>query len=231
MSDLASSNDVATNGVNGRIDNKFWCKCECCAPMETSTEGVCCLEIHWDSQAKIYKYIVFVDQIHILCYDILGEKTSLVIWFPPNVHPCQIRIKVLYHFNFALLLNHIFFFVKEIFLCECIFSKEHPIGFMGSAIIEKQYCMIWIARSSHSHVLKNLLNGGKRYEIHFLGIWKKIFRTSIFWSTSVGLLLNIPETGSSLLWSFVFHFSFLWFRDRMYKSSRLQLLFKIGVLN
>ena len=45
MSDLASSNDVATNGVNGRIGYKTWCKCECCAPMETSIEGVCCLEI------------------------------------------------------------------------------------------------------------------------------------------------------------------------------------------
>ena len=34
--DLASSNDVATNDVNGRIDNKTLCKCECCALMETS---------------------------------------------------------------------------------------------------------------------------------------------------------------------------------------------------
>ena len=45
MSDLASSNDVAIYDVNGRIDNKTWCKCECCALMETSIEGVCCLEI------------------------------------------------------------------------------------------------------------------------------------------------------------------------------------------
>ena len=44
MSDLASSNDLATNGVNGRIGNKTWCKCLCCAPMETSI-GDCCLEI------------------------------------------------------------------------------------------------------------------------------------------------------------------------------------------
>ena len=40
MSDLVTSNDVATNGVNGRIGNKTWCKYECCAPMETSIEGV-----------------------------------------------------------------------------------------------------------------------------------------------------------------------------------------------
>ena len=45
VSDLASSNDVTTNGVNGRIGNKTWCKCKCCAPMEISTESVCCLEI------------------------------------------------------------------------------------------------------------------------------------------------------------------------------------------
>ena len=45
MSDLASSNDVAKNGVNGRIGNKTWCKCEYCPPMEIRIEDVCCLEI------------------------------------------------------------------------------------------------------------------------------------------------------------------------------------------
>ena len=40
MSDLASRNDVATNGVNGRVCNKTWYKSECCAPMEISIEGV-----------------------------------------------------------------------------------------------------------------------------------------------------------------------------------------------
>ena len=45
VSDLASSNDVTKNGVNGRIGNKTWCKCECCAPMETSIEGFCSLDI------------------------------------------------------------------------------------------------------------------------------------------------------------------------------------------
>ena len=45
LSDLASSNNAATNGLNGRIGYKTWCKCKCCAPTETSTEGVCCLEI------------------------------------------------------------------------------------------------------------------------------------------------------------------------------------------
>ena len=45
LSYLTRSNDVATNGVNGRIGNKTRCKCECCDPMETSIEGVCYLEI------------------------------------------------------------------------------------------------------------------------------------------------------------------------------------------
>ena len=45
MNDPASKNDVVTNGVNGTISNKTWGKCECCTPMETSIEGVYCLEI------------------------------------------------------------------------------------------------------------------------------------------------------------------------------------------
>ena len=45
MNDLASSNDVRTNGVNGRIGNKAWCKRECCALIETSIEDIFCLEI------------------------------------------------------------------------------------------------------------------------------------------------------------------------------------------
>ena len=39
MSDLTSSNNVATNSVKGIIGNKTWPKCE------TSVEGVCFLEI------------------------------------------------------------------------------------------------------------------------------------------------------------------------------------------
>ena len=48
------------------------------------------------------------------------------------------------------------------------FSKKHPIGFRGS-VIEKQYHIVRVTRSSHSQVLKNLLNSGELYEIHFLG--------------------------------------------------------------
>ena len=45
MSDLANSSNAATNDVDGRIGNETWCKCECCAPTETSIESVCCQEI------------------------------------------------------------------------------------------------------------------------------------------------------------------------------------------
>ena len=56
------------------------------------------------------------------------------------------------------------------FFCERIFSKEHLTGFRGSVIIEKQYLIVRIARSSHSQVLQNLLNGSELYEIYFLRI-------------------------------------------------------------
>ena len=56
------------------------------------------------------------------------------------------------------------------FFCERIFSKEHPIGFKRVRNIEKQYTIVRIARSSHSWMLKNLLDGGELYEINFLGI-------------------------------------------------------------
>ena len=45
MNDLASSSNAATNDVDGRIGNKTWCKCECCAQMETHTKSAGCLEI------------------------------------------------------------------------------------------------------------------------------------------------------------------------------------------
>ena len=56
------------------------------------------------------------------------------------------------------------------FFCERIFSKEHPIGFKGSVIIEKQYLIVRITRSSQLQVLKSPLNGDELYEIYFRGI-------------------------------------------------------------
>ena len=63
------------------------------------------------------------------------------------------------------------------FFCERVFPKGHPIGFRGSVIIEKQYFIVRIARSNHSQVLKNLLNGSELTRYIFLE-FGKIFRTS-----------------------------------------------------
>ena len=59
-------------------------------------------------------------------------------------------------------------------LCERIFSKEHLIGFRGSVIIEKQYLIVRITKSSHSQVLRNFLNGGELYKINFFRILKNV---------------------------------------------------------
>ena len=82
------------------------------------------------------------------------------------------------------------------FFRERSFSKEHPIGFRRSVIIEKQYLIVRITRSSRSHMLKNLLMVANFMRNIFLEFEKR-FRTSIFLSASEGLLLNIPETSSS----------------------------------
>ena len=110
------------------------------------------------------------------------------------------------------------------------FFKRASDWIQGARYYWKAYLIIWTTRSSHSEVLKNLfLNGGELSEIHFLG-FVKIFRTSIFLSTTEGLLLNIPETRSSLLWIFIFSISHFSSLETMYRSSRLQLFFKMGVL-
>ena len=60
--------------------------------------------------------------------------------------------------------------------------------------------------------------------------FEKIFRTSIFLSTSEGLLLNIPETRSSLLWSFIFSISHFSSLETEYIEVAVRSCFKIGVL-
>ena len=71
VSDLASSNDVDRNVVIGRIGNKNWCKCGCCALMDTSIEGVCFLETpeiwkrRFSSTSCSY---VFLSDLHIVVW-------------------------------------------------------------------------------------------------------------------------------------------------------------------
>ena len=84
VSDLAGTNDVATNGVNGRIGNKTLWKCEYCAPMEISIEAVCCLEM-----PDICKPILSSTSCLNVCRSnpdfVLwySRWENLVIWFPP----------------------------------------------------------------------------------------------------------------------------------------------------
>ena len=98
MSDLANSSNAATNDVDGRIGNKTWCKCECCAPLETSIESVCCLETPEICKPRFSGTYVCRSG-HVLFRDILCEKNPLTISFPPTFDPCQIRIKVFYRFK------------------------------------------------------------------------------------------------------------------------------------
>ena len=152
MSDLVSSNDVATNGVNGRISNEFWYKCECCVQMETSTEVVCCLEIpeicNPRFSSTLCLYVCKSDLHFVLWYsrweNFVNYLISTHCWSVGNQNKSFVSLQTLSYY------------LIRSFFCERIFSKEHPIGFRGSIIIEKQCLIIWIARNSHLQVLKNL---------------------------------------------------------------------------
>ena len=82
MTDLANSSNAATNDVDRRIGNKILCKCECCAPLVTSTESVCCLEIPEICKpgflGMLCLYVCRSDP-HILFHDIPREKNPLTI--------------------------------------------------------------------------------------------------------------------------------------------------------
>ena len=144
MNDLASSNDVATNGVNGRIGNKTWCKCERCAPMETSIEGVCCLEIPGICKPSFSS---------ISCLKVCRSDPYFVIWFSrwENFVGCLISThcwslanqnKSFRRFNLIVfskalhfILNQIFFFIRDIFY-ECIFQKSIRLDSGGPLLLK-----------------------------------------------------------------------------------------------
>ena len=69
--DMPSSNDVATDAVNGRIGNKT-CKFECCALMETSIKDVSCLEI-----PEIYKPRFSSPS----CLNVCRSDPHFVLWY------------------------------------------------------------------------------------------------------------------------------------------------------
>ena len=136
LSDRASSNDVATNDVNGRIGNKTWCKCECCALMETSVEDVCCLEIpeicqpRFSSTLCLYVYRSDSNFVQLYfkrenfcylnstqCWSLANQNKSLWLSFP-------VIIFCLY--------KRCFFG----FFCENVFSREHSIRFRGLLLLK-----------------------------------------------------------------------------------------------
>ena len=115
MNDLASSSNAATNDVDGRIGNKTWCKCECCVPMETSIESVCCLEIPEICKLRFsgtLSLCVCRSYPHfILRYSTLEKSVhyliSTHIWSLPNQNKSFISIQTLLYFfkHFTLLIT------------------------------------------------------------------------------------------------------------------------------
>ena len=140
--DLARSNDVATNGVNG---NKTWYKCECCAPVGTSI-GVSCLEItetckrRFSSRFSSCLNICRSDPHFVLWYsrqeNFIIYLISIQCWSLVNQNKSFLSLETLWLLVFCktfYFINRIFFFIRDVFW-EHIFSKEHPIGFRGSVV-------------------------------------------------------------------------------------------------
>ena len=144
MSDLANSSNAATNDVDGRIGNKTWCKCECCAPMETSIESVCCLEIPEICKPRfsgtLCLYVCRSDLHFILRYSMWGKSMNYLIsthiWSLPNQNKSFISIQTSsYFFKHFTLLTRLFF-IRDVVL-GVYFFKRAKIRFREFVIIEK----------------------------------------------------------------------------------------------
>ena len=131
MSDLASRNDTAANDMSGRIGNNTWCKCKCCAPIETSI-GACCLEIPeiWMQRFSSTS-----------CLQDCGSDPYFVQWYSNHENFVNDLIsnqswsmvnpnKIFFTSNFAISFSvkHftylIFFFIKDVFLRTHFFQKS-----------------------------------------------------------------------------------------------------------
>ena len=143
MSDLTSSSNAATNDVDGRIGNKTWCKYECCAPMETSIESVCCLEIPEICKPRfsgtLCLYICISDPHFILRYFMLEKSINCLIstqiWSLPNQNKSFISIQTSSYFfkHFTLLIMS---FLYE----RCCFGS---IFFQKSKDLIQGVCYCW----------------------------------------------------------------------------------------
>ena len=120
-----------------RIGNEIWCKYEFCIPFETCIgSALACKFLRFVSQDfKVRCVRTFVDQIHILCYDILCEKTWLFFfisnhyWSWANQNKIFIFPQILrllpFLKHFALSITS--FSLWEVPFWECSFSNEHWI--------------------------------------------------------------------------------------------------------
>ena len=147
--------------------------------METSIEDVCCLEIPeickprfsstWclyvcrleSHFAQLYSsrenFISYLNSTQ--CWSLANQNKSFL-----SLQTLQLSFSVKY---FTILIRS--FFLYKMFFLWAYFLKRTFNSIRGSVIIEKQYLIARIAVSD-SQELKNLLNGAKMYEIHFLGI-------------------------------------------------------------
>ena len=223
VSDLTGYNDAATNGVVCRIGNKTWCKCECCTPMETSMEGVCCLEIRKICNpifsGTLSLHVCRSDPHFVPWYSLRENFVSYFI-FTPNVDPWQIRIRFFYQLKlrnivFCKTFHLLFFSLQNMFFVSVYLKRAsnwiHEILYYWKAISYHQN-----HQRQPSTGAQEPFNWWKTLRDKFSWNLKKIFKNSIFFRTSEGLLLNISEKMSSAFMKFyVFHFAFFLIRDNI----------------
>ena len=114
---------------------------------------------------EVRRLCTFVDQTYILCFDILRNKTSLVIWFSTHCWSLANQNKSFISpqtLNILLCQSHLFLYMDAFFVS--VFFKGAFDWIQGVRCNWKAN-MVRIFRSSHLQVVIYILNGGKLYEI------------------------------------------------------------------
>ena len=110
--------------------------------------------------------------------------------------------------------------MRDIF-CGRIFQNSIRSGSVGQLLLKGNILSSESPESSYSQVPKNLLNGEELYENIILE-FEKYLGLGSFRAPPKGLLLNIPLTRSSLLWSFIFSTSHFLLEYLFIKAAGLQ---------
>ena len=146
MSDLASSSNAATNDVDDRIGNKTWSKCKCCAPMETSLESVCSLEILEICKPRFSGTLCCTFVNFLLRYS-MREKSinylvSTQIWSFPNQNKSFISIQSSSYFfkHFTLLITS--FLYKRFCFGSIFFSEKQRFDSGGSLLLKSSILLL-----------------------------------------------------------------------------------------